>query len=69
MPNPRSENFIVTVGVSYLGGSALGLAGGVIEGAVRGRDLPGIRLKLNSILNASGRRGSRAGNAMACLGP
>lgn len=44
------------------------MAVGLVEGALHGRSLPGVRLKISSILNAVGRRGSKSANAVASLG-
>jgi hypothetical protein len=49
-------------------GAFAGMAVGLVEGALHGRSLPGVRLKISSILNAVGRRGSKSANAVASLG-
>jgi hypothetical protein len=55
----------IVVGLS---GSFSGLTIGAAEGLYLGMKLPGTRLKLNAMLNAMGKRGAKAGNAIASLG-
>jgi hypothetical protein len=61
------EHATHTIGMSYFGG----ILGGGTYGAIEGlRNSPNRKLKvrMNSLFNAAGQRGSRAGNALGILG-
>lgn len=66
-PAPWGENFVVTVGVSYLAGSLGGSIIGVYDGLVRASSIPITKLKVNAVLNAMGKRGSKSANAFGSL--
>ncbi len=60
------QRMVYNMGHSYLAGIALGGAYGAVEG-LRNAPSNKFKIRLNSFLNAAGRRGSRAGNAFAVL--
>ena len=60
------QRMIYNMGHSYLGGIALGGAYGAFEG-LRNSPSTKMKIRLNSFLNAAGKRGSRAGNAFAVI--
>jgi len=60
------QRCIYNMGHAYLGGIALGGAYGAIEG-LRNTPSTKFKIRLNSFLNAAGKRGSRAGNAFAVI--
>ncbi|KAF0700558.1 Aste57867_8894 [Aphanomyces stellatus] len=55
-----------TIGMSYFGGILAGGTYGVVEG-VRNAPSTKLKVRLNSLFNAAGQRGSRAGNALGVL--
>ncbi|KAG9411418.1 hypothetical protein AC1031_017058 [Aphanomyces cochlioides] len=55
-----------TIGMAYFGGILAGGAYGVVEG-VRNAPSNKLKVRLNSLFNAAGHRGSRAGNALGIL--
>eukprot|EP00743_Colponemidia_sp_Colp-15_P004634 GILK01004994.1.p1 GENE.GILK01004994.1~~GILK01004994.1.p1 ORF type:complete len:212 (-),score=19.87 GILK01004994.1:130-765(-) len=59
------EKLTFSVGTAYGAGILTGGALGALEGLRQGG--PTMKLRINSILNASGRRGSRLGNSLAGL--
>ena len=61
------QQLLYNTGTAYLGGIVLGGAYGAVEGL---REAPShkFKIRLNSVLNASGKRGSKAGNALGSLG-
>ena len=60
------QRMIYNMGHAYLGGIALGGTYGAIEG-LRNSPSNKFKIRLNSFLNAAGKRGSRAGNAFAVI--
>ena len=60
------QRMVYNMGHSYLGGIALGGAYGAVEG-LRNAPSRKMKIRLNSFLNAAGKRGSRAGNAFAVI--
>ncbi|CAL8467597.1 g7135 [Coccomyxa elongata] len=65
-----SENLTYYTGVGYLSGATLGGGQGLLT-AVRTKPELGIdttRLRINRVLNLSGKTGRSAGNALGCLG-
>lgn len=60
------QRMVYNMGHSYLGGIALGGAFGAVEG-LRNSPSTKMKIRLNSFLNAAGKRGSRAGNAFAVI--
>ena len=60
------QRMIYNMGHAYLGGIALGGAYGAVEG-LRNTPSTKFKIRLNSFLNAAGKRGSRAGNAFAVI--
>ncbi|RHY80264.1 hypothetical protein DYB37_006868 [Aphanomyces astaci] len=54
------------IGMSYFGGILGGGAIGVVEG-IRNAPSSKLKVRLNSLFNAAGHRGSRAGNALGIL--
>lgn len=60
------QRMIYNMGHAYLGGIALGGSYGAIEG-LRNSPSTKFKIRLNSFLNAAGKRGSRAGNAFAVI--
>ena len=60
------QRMIYNMGHAYLGGIALGGAYGAVEG-LRNTPSNKFKIRLNSFLNAAGKRGSRAGNAFAVI--
>jgi import inner membrane translocase subunit TIM23 len=60
------QRMVYNMGHSYLGGIALGGLYGAVEG-LRNSPSNKMKIRLNSFLNAAGKRGSRAGNACAVI--
>ncbi|CAM9134383.1 unnamed protein product [Phaeothamnion confervicola] len=56
----------INIGFSYLSGIGIGGAYGMLEG-LRTAPSKRLRIKVNSVMNASGKRGSRLGNAGGVL--
>ena len=61
---PWGEGVLVHIGVACLAGGALGSVYGLGEGINRARTMPNLSLMINSVLNAVGKRGGRAANAL-----
>tara|TARA_B100000795_G_C22616229_1_gene367069 strand:- start:12 stop:767 length:756 start_codon:yes stop_codon:yes gene_type:complete len=60
------QRMVYNMGHSYLGGIGLGGAFGIYEG-LRNAPSKKFKIRVNSVLNAAGKRGSRAGNAFAVI--
>mmetsp|Transcript_986 Transcript_986/g.2350 ORF Transcript_986/g.2350 Transcript_986/m.2350 type:complete len:219 (-) Transcript_986:321-977(-) len=65
-PKAWHERMCYNSGIAYLGGIALGGSFGVVNG-LRTAPSSKFKIRVNSILNKSGRYGSRFGNALGAL--
>ena len=62
-----SQQLFYNTGTSYLAGILAGGSYGALEG-LRNAPSHKFKIRMNSLLNASGKRGSRTGNALGTLG-
>ena len=61
-----TERMFYNSGITYIGGLGLGGIFGALEG-LRNAPKKRFKIRLNSVLNACGKRGSRVGNAVGVL--